>query len=96
MHGITKIQEYMKIFGSGINFHGGPGESAPKQYIKIPGQRTQRRVSEFAQQTALQYYIPVMLHMTVRSDPILTNSQEILAQILTVLKQKEMFSWKCQ
>jgi hypothetical protein len=29
------------------------------------------------------------------SDPILTNSQEILAQILTVLKQKEMFSWKC-
>ena len=27
-----------------------------KQFIKIPGQRTQRRVSEFAQQTALHYY----------------------------------------
>ncbi len=27
-----------------------------KQFIKIPGQRTQRRVSEFAQQTAFQYY----------------------------------------
>ncbi len=26
------------------------------QFIKIPGQRTQQRVSEFAQQTALQYY----------------------------------------
>jgi hypothetical protein len=56
MHEITKMQEYMKLFGSGINFYGGPGESAHKQYIKIPGQRTQQRVSEFAQQTALQYY----------------------------------------
>ncbi len=46
----------MKLFGSGINFYGGPGESAHKQFSKIPGQRTQCRVSEFAQQTALQYY----------------------------------------
>jgi hypothetical protein len=46
----------MKLFGSGINFYGGPGESAHKQFIKIPGQRSQRRVSEFAQQTALQYH----------------------------------------
>ncbi len=29
---------------------------AHKQFIKIPGQRTQQSVSEFAQQTALQYY----------------------------------------
>ena len=50
------MQEYMKLFGSGINFYSGPGESAHKQFIKIPGQRTQRRVSEFAQQTALQYH----------------------------------------
>jgi hypothetical protein len=56
MHGITEMQEYMKLFGSGINYYGGPGESAHKQVIKIPGQRTQHRVSEFAQQTALQYY----------------------------------------
>jgi hypothetical protein len=56
MHGITKTQEYMKLFGSGINFYGGPGESAHKQFNKIPGQRTQRRVSEFAQLTTFQYY----------------------------------------
>jgi hypothetical protein len=56
MHRIAKMQEYMKLFGSGINFYGGPGESALKQFIKIPGQRTQRRVSEFAQQAALQYF----------------------------------------
>jgi hypothetical protein len=46
----------MRLFRSGINFYGGPGEWAHKQFIKIPGQRTQQRVSEFSQQTALQYY----------------------------------------
>jgi hypothetical protein len=56
MHDITKMHEYMMPFESGINFYGGPGESAHKQFIKILGQRTQQRVSEFAQQTALQYY----------------------------------------
>ncbi len=56
MHGMMKMQDYMILFGSGINFYGGPGESAHKHFIKIPGQRTQRRVSEFAKQTALQYY----------------------------------------
>jgi len=36
MHGMMIMQEYMKLFGSGINFYGGPGESAHKQFIKIP------------------------------------------------------------
>jgi len=62
MHGITKMQDYIKLFGSGINFYGGPGELAHKQFIKIPGQKTQCRVGEFAKQTALQYY-----HMLVSS-----------------------------
>jgi hypothetical protein len=53
MHGITKMQDYIKLFGSGINFYGCPGKLAHKQFIKIPGQRTQRRVGEFAKQTAL-------------------------------------------
>ncbi len=46
MHGTTKMQEYMMLFGSGINFYGGSVESAHKQFIIIPGQRTQQRVSE--------------------------------------------------
>ncbi len=50
------MQEYMRLFGSEINLYGGSGESAHKQFIEIPGQRIQHRVSEFAQQTALQYY----------------------------------------
>jgi hypothetical protein len=40
MHEITKLQEYMMLFRSGISFYGGPGESAHKQYIEIKGQRT--------------------------------------------------------
>ena len=56
MHGMTKMQYYMLLYGSGMNFYGGPGESAHKQFTKIPGQRTQRRVAEFAAQTANQYY----------------------------------------
>ncbi len=46
----------MKIFGSGMNFYGGPGEAAHKIFVKLAGQKTQRRFSKFAQQTAHQYY----------------------------------------
>ena len=56
MHGITKMQSYIKLFGSGMNFYGGPGEAAHKIFVKSAGQKTQRRVSKFAQQTAHQYY----------------------------------------
>ncbi len=73
IHGITKIQEYMPLFGSGINFYGGPGESAHKQFIKIPGQRTQHRVSEFAQQTALQYYNKLVSGYAARDCQIKSN-----------------------
>jgi hypothetical protein len=59
MHGITKMQEYM--------------ESAHKQFIKIPGQRTQRRVSEFAQQTALQYYNMLVSSHAAHDCPIRSN-----------------------
>jgi hypothetical protein len=39
------MQEYRRLFGSGIIFYGGPVESAHKQFIKIPGQRTQSKES---------------------------------------------------
>ncbi len=53
---MTKMQSYIKRFGSGMNFYGGPGEAAHKTFVKSTGQKTQRQVSEFAQQTAHQYY----------------------------------------
>ena len=56
MHGMTKFQIYIKRYGSAMNFYGGTGESAHKQFVKAPGQKTQRRVTEFASQTAQQFY----------------------------------------
>ncbi len=54
--GMTKMQSYIKLFGSGMNFYGGPGEAAHKIFVKSAGQKTQRRVSKFAQQTTHRYY----------------------------------------
>jgi hypothetical protein len=56
MHGMTKMQSYIKLFGSGMNFYGGPGEAAHKIFVKSAGQKTQSRLSKFAQQAAHQYY----------------------------------------
>ncbi len=56
MHGMTKMQSYLKLFGSGMNFYGGPGEAAHRTFVKSAGQNTQRRLKKFAQQTAHQYY----------------------------------------
>jgi hypothetical protein len=56
MHGMTKMQSYIKLFGSGMNFYGGPGEAAHKTFVKSAGQKTQRRLSKFAQKTAHQHY----------------------------------------
>ncbi len=53
---MTKMQSYIKLFGSRMNFYGGPGEAAHKTFVKAAGQKTQRRFSKFAQQTAHQYY----------------------------------------
>ena len=56
MHALAKMPDYICQFGSGMNFYGGPGEASHKQFVKAPGLKTQRRVIEFASQTAKQYY----------------------------------------
>ena len=61
MHGATKMQHYMKKFGSAMNFYGGPGEASHKSFVKAPGFKTQRRMREFAVQTAKQYYNLMMV-----------------------------------
>ncbi len=67
MHGMTKIQEYMKLFGSGMNFDSGLGKATHKTFVKLAGQKTQRRVSEFAKQTANQYYYMMLTEIAVQS-----------------------------
>ena len=50
------MQFYIQLFGSGMNFFVGPGESHHKTFVKVPGQQTQRRVGEFAVQVADRVY----------------------------------------
>ncbi len=79
----------MMQFGSGINFYGGPGELACKQFIKIPGPRTQQRVSEFAQQTALQYYNMLVSGYAVHDHQIKSNLYNELGNSKTDLDTTE-------
>ncbi len=55
IHGVTKMQEYIKLFESGMNFHGGPGEAAHMTFVKSAGQKTKCPVGNFAKQTTSQY-----------------------------------------
>ncbi len=78
MHGMTKMQSYIKLFGSRIIFYGGPGEAAHKTFVKSAVQKTQRRVSDFAQQTAHQYYNMMLSSCAVQH---LTECSSRLVQI---------------
>ena len=52
-----------------MNFYGGPGESHHKVFVKAPGIKTQRRVGEFAMQTANQYYNMMVTNLALRALP---------------------------
>ncbi len=67
MHGITKMQEYIKLFGNGMNFYGGPGIAARKTFVKSAGQKTQRCVGDLAKQSANQYYNMMLTLHAVQS-----------------------------
>ncbi len=81
MHGMTKMQSYIKLFGRGINFHGCPGEAAHKTFVKSAGQKTQRRLSKFAQQTAHHYYYMMLSSCAVQH---LTECSSCLVQVGSV------------
>jgi len=87
MHGMTKMQEYMKLFGSGMNFYGGPGEAAHKTFVKMAGQKTQRRVNEFAKQTANQYYYMMLTEIALQS---------CIAQSSQLTQCDESFTYKTE
>ena len=61
MHGLTKMQHYITLFGSGINFFGGPGESFHKKFVKDTGNNTQKRVDEFNTQISTRCYERMVL-----------------------------------
>jgi hypothetical protein len=85
MHGMTKMQSYIKHFGSGMNFYGGPGEAAHKTFVKSAQQKKQRRVGKFAQQTAHQYYnhnfsTHAIQHLAYVSSCLIQSGTEDLAR----------------
>ena len=87
MHGMSKMQSYIKHFGSGMSFYDGPGEAAHKTFVKSAGQKTQRRVGKFAQQTAHQYYnymlsIHAIQHLAYVSSCLIQSGTENLARQL--------------
>jgi hypothetical protein len=87
MHGMTKMQSYIKRFGSGMNFYGGPGEAAHKTFVKSAGQKTQRKVGKFSQQTAHQYYnymlsMHAIQHLAYVSGCLIQSGTEDLARQL--------------
>ena len=63
MHGLTKMQYYMTLYGSGINFFGGPGESFHKKFVKDTGHNTQLRIDEFTPQVAQRCYETMVLEI---------------------------------
>jgi hypothetical protein len=76
---------YIKLFGSGMNFYGGPGEAAHKIFVKLAGQITQRQVSKFAQQSAHQYYnmmlsTHAMQHIRKDSNRLIQTGTEHVAR----------------
>jgi hypothetical protein len=94
MHGMTKMQSYIKCFGSGMNFYGGPGEAAHKTFVTSAGQKTQRRVGKFAQQTAHQYYNYMlsthsMQHLAYESSCLVQSGTEDLARQLDIDTDEE-------
>jgi hypothetical protein len=85
MHGMTKMQSHIKLFGSGMNFYEGPGEAAQKTFVKSAGQKTQIQLSKFAQQSAHQYYSMMlsthaMQYVTEDSNRLIQAGTEHIAQ----------------
>ena len=106
MHAMTKFKIYMEWYGSAFNFYGGTGESAHKHFMKAPGQKTQRRVTEFASQVANQYYCMLVTMKALRS--IDTYDKSITTTVNEGTQQStydnlnneedikfELLSWKC-
>lgn len=90
MHGMTNMQTYIELFGSGMNFYGGTGKAAHKLFVKSAGQKTQRRISEFASQTAIQYYNMMLTSFAVSKSKLLKaecniaeNKKDVISIILS-------------
>ena len=51
-HAWLQFVQYMKFFGNGMNFWGGPGEHSHIRLLKDNARRTQKQVPKFGRQVA--------------------------------------------
>ena len=82
VHGLTKMQFYITLFGSGINFFGGPGECNHKRFVKDTGKNTQGRVDSFNSQVATRYYESTVLTVVKKiSDKKIKEQYELVEKV---------------
>ncbi len=91
---MTKMLSYIKHFGSGMNFYGGLGEAVHKTFVKSAGQKAQRRVGIFSQQTAHQYYnymlsTHAIQHLAYVSSCLIQSGTKDLARQLDKITDEE-------
>ena len=83
VHGLTKMQYCMCLFGSGYNFFGGPGEASHKVFVKNTGNNTQMRIGSFASQCAQRYYETLILELAkIISDKTKNRGYELITKRL--------------
>jgi hypothetical protein len=74
-HGLTKMQTFMILFGSAINFYGGIGESNHKDYVKDTGTITQKRGKLFTSQCAHHCYETLVVGLV---DTLITRNDSLM------------------
>merc|ERR1712086_594863 len=74
-HGLTKMQTYIILFGSAINFYGGIGESNHKDFVKDTATITQKRGNVFTSQCAYYCYETLVVGMV---DTLITKNDFLM------------------
>ncbi|KAL7524229.1 hypothetical protein ACHAXR_000481, partial [Thalassiosira sp. AJA248-18] len=85
------MQYYMCLFGSAINFFGGPGECNHKKFVKATGNNTQKRVDSFASQVAQRLYENMLLELAKEA-----TEKKDSAKFDLVEKRKEVVGFSPQ
>jgi hypothetical protein len=67
VHGLTQMQEFIILFGSGSNFDTDTGESNHQMFVKDTGTITQKRKDRFVEQTAHHFYQHLVVKIAASS-----------------------------
>ena len=71
----------MTLYGPALNFYGDPGESAHKQFVKQPGNNTQRRVAQFAKQISERVYESMIFEVALERVRSIESVYELIEKV---------------